>query len=490
MSAGNEDWLLNAAEFGRKISHIVVVMLENRSFDNLCGWLYDGRAPKVLLPASNDSPFNGLNPGLWNPSNSSYFQGAAPEKVFVTQQATNTCVPNPDPEETFDNVTYQLYGPQGYSSSPKWPNLGFLVNYQDTKATGSNQIMDAYSPAQLPVLSALARNYAVSDAWFCSVPSQTWPNRAFVHAGTSNGHVNNGSIPDPLTWNVPTIFGVLEAAKKTWAVYSDTDFPPVESLTRAMFPELWPLQFEGNFQGFGHFTAACAAGTLPHYSFVEPNFGTFSRSSQNDFHPPSDVAAGEAFLGQIWKAVSTSPAFKETLLVITFDEHGGTYDHVPPPGNAVPPDGASNPGEEGFTFNRFGVRVPAVMVSPYIQAGTVFRSDGAAPLDHTSILATLRDWLQIPEAQMLSSARVKAAPNVFQVLSLGTARTDVPQIAVPLAPQAVVQPDQPLNDLQRSVISAVAIRYGMAPAQVLQEVGTRGAAVGFRSRVMTTGAGA
>lgn len=487
MSKDNSDKQLNAAEFARKISHIVVVMLENRSLDNLCGWLYADSAPKLVLPAGSPPQFDGLNPTMWNPSNSSYFKDAPPQKVFVTQQATNTCVPNPDPEETFDNVTYQLYGPSGKTA---FPNQGFLVNYQETKSTASNQIMDAYSPAQLPVLSALARNYAISDAWFCSVPSQTWPNRAFVHAGTSNGHVNNGAIPDPLTWNVPTIFGALESAKKTWAVYSDTDFPPIESLTRGMFRELWPIEYEGHFQSLGHFTAACAAGALPQYSFIEPNFGTFSRSSQNDFHPPSDVVAGDAFLGQIWKAVSTSPAFKETLLIITFDEHGGTFDHVLPPGNAVPPDAVSNPGEEGFAFNRFGVRVPAILVSPYIQAGTVFRSDAAAPLDHTAILATLRDWLQIPQALMPQSARIEVAPNLFQVLSSGAARTDVPQISIPLAPHVEAAPDLLLNDLQRSVVSAIAIRYGMAPAQVLQEVGTRGAAVDFRNKLTTVTAGA
>jgi phospholipase C len=319
------------------------------------------------------------------------------------------------------------------------------------------------------------------------VPSQTWPNRAFAHAGTSVGHVNNGEIPDPLTWDVHTIFGVLTDTNHTWIVYSDTEFPPIESLTRAMFPELWPLAHGGNFQNLDQFVAACAANTLPQYSFLEPNFGTFSKTSENDDHPPSDVLGGEAFLGQIWKAVSTSPAFGETLLVITFDEHGGCYDHVLPPGNAVKPD--NSPAEEGFGFNRFGVRVPTILVSPYIQPGTVFRSDTAVPLDHTSLLATLRDWLAIPQLQMLASQRVAAAPNLFHVLSLGTPRTDVPQIAIPRMPRTEAAPDQPLNDLQKSILSAVAVRYGMQPAAALAEVATREQAVGFRNKLVTRGAG-
>lgn len=111
-------------------------------------------------------------------------------------------------------------------------------------------------------------------------------------------------------------------------------------------------------------------------------------------------------------------------MLITYDEHGGTYDHVMPPWNAACPDTASHPGEEGFTFNRFGIRVPMVAVSPWIQAGTVFRSDSPAgvPYDHTSMLATLRDWLSIPKDKMLASARVSAAPNLGQILTLSKAR--------------------------------------------------------------------
>ena len=115
--------------------------------------------------------------------------------------------------------------------------------------------------------------------------------------------------------------------------------------------------------------------------------------------------------------------------MITFDEHGGCYDHVEPP-PAKPPDAASDPGEEGFHFDRYGVRVPTVLVSPYIEAGTVFRSPIAVPYDHNSILATLRDWLQIPQAQMPPSNRVKNAPGFANVLTRSTPRPDIPVIGV------------------------------------------------------------
>lgn len=463
-----------------QIKHIVVVMFENRSFDNLCGWNYSdpqGPRPNLFLPAGSPAAYDGLNPSFWNPANKSYFDANEPPvKVPVVEGTTDFTVPNPDPEETFDNVTYQLYGPQGPSPSPKWPMLGFVVNYEDTKAAAPKQIMQTYSPAQLPVLTALAQNFAISDAWFCSVPSQTWPNRAFVHAGTSNGNVNNGVITNPFHWDVMTIFNVLQSMGASWKVYNDSF---TSSLTRIMFPKLWSPLLNGHFRGFSDFQSDCAAGTLPQYSFVEPDF--FSAEA-NDEHPPHDVAAGERFLFAIWQAVSQSPAWESTLLLISFDEHGGCYDHVLPPTNAVAPDLVSFPGQEGFHFDRFGVRVPAILVSPYIQAGTVFRSPTQTPYDHTSVLATLRDWLPIPSTQMLSSQRILAAPTLAQVLTLPTARTTLPSIPAPPTVRQPTPPTLPPNDLQRSIVAATAQFRGMRAADALANVRTRQDAAAFCER--------
>src|SRR5581483_11631650 len=143
-------------------------MLENRSLDNLCGWLYaEGDPPKQFLPPGSAGSFDGLNGGLWSPSNRSYFQGQPAEQVPVTVGTTSTTVPDPDPEEAFDHITFQLYGPQGAVPSPSWPMQGFLVDYLSTGAQAPDQIMQAYAPGQVPVMSALARNFAISDRWFC-----------------------------------------------------------------------------------------------------------------------------------------------------------------------------------------------------------------------------------------------------------------------------------------------------------------------------------
>jgi phospholipase C len=459
------------------IEHIVVVMLENRSLDNMLGTLFaDGSGPARVLPAGSAAGFDGVRMGLSNPSNAGYFKGDPPQLVPVATAVQSSTVPDPDPEETFTNVAYQVFGPEGPGTTPRWPMQGFVVNYAQTGASNAAQIMQCHSPGQVPVLAMLARSYAVSDAWFASVPSQTWPNRAFAHAGTSNGHVDNGNPPDPLVWDVPTIFNVLDTAGASWAVYRGN--PLVPSLVRTMFPQLWPDSFDNHFHVFDQFLADCAQGVLPQYAFVEPSF----LIEPNDEHPPHDVNAGEALLHAIWTAVSTSPVFAKTLLLITFDEHGGCYDHVLPPFGATPPDAASTPGDQGFGFDRFGVRVPAVVVSPWIAAGTVFRSDRTAPYDHTSILATLRDWLGISPAVMLPSRRIVAAPTLAQLVTLSAPRTDIPQLPVPSAARVSTPTLAPPNDLQKSLVAGTARRYGLDPRVELAQIHTRQHATEFFQR--------
>jgi phospholipase C len=441
------------------IEPLIVVMLENRSLDNMLGTLYDdGTAPGLVLPKGSRAMFDGLRPGLANPSNSSYFTGAPAQSVPVISRVQSSTVPNPDPAETFTNVTYQLFGPESPSPKPQWPMQGFVVNYAQTGASDATQIMQCHGPQQVPVLWALARNYAVSDA------------------GASNGHVDNGVVSDPLQWDMPVIFNVLEPRGVSWAVYHDTDVVP--SLTRTMFPQLWPASLDGRFRVFQEFLNDCAADRLPQYAFLEPSF----LIDPDDDHPPHDINAGEAFLHQIWTAVSTSPAFTRTLLVITYDEHGGCYDHVLPPFGATPPDTAAPPGDQNFRFDRFGVRVPTVVISPWITAGTVFRSDTSVPYDHTAILATLRDWLTIPDSAMLPSGRIAAAPTLGQLLTRTEPRTDVPTISAPTAAFAATPATAVPNDLQRSLVSGTARRDGLDPASMLPQIQTRQHAMDFFRR--------
>jgi phospholipase C len=450
------------------IENVVVLMFENRSFDNLLGWLYGpGNSPsQVIGGKAGDPPFFGLTAGsYWNPSNPTFFSGAPAEKVFATLGTTAESpfnVPDTDPLEDFDDMNFQLFGPETPVENQDAAMLGFLVNYAKTSASNPAALMETYSPQQLTMKSGLAANFAVSDSWYASAPCQTWPNRAFVHLGTSCGRVNNWP-DDPFDFDVPTIFNVLEANENTWAVFNPG---PIISLTRLQFPKLWDSALESHFKSITDFLTQAKDGTLPSYSFIEPSFMGIE-GTPNDEHPPHDVCLGEQFLQSIYSAVVNGKNWEQTLLVITYDEHGGCPDHVPPPWGAFTPDTKSDPGEEGFRFNRFGVRVPTILVSPWIQAGTVFRSTTNVPYDHTSILATLRDWLSIPEELMLSSKRIEAAPTFGDVLNLPQARKDKPVITASCTPSARLRDVMiPPNDLQRSMVAAMVRKLATHPVDL------------------------
>lgn len=447
-----------------QIQHVVVLMMENRSLDNVLGWIYSGSNPAQALPAGSSASFDGANATLSN-SDPSVNNG---QPVYVSngttqwQEGSNTItewfVPSPDPGEEFEHVTVQLF--DGGNTAMM---SGFLTDYVSQQAgTPAEQIMQSYSTAQLPILSTLATSFAVSDAWFCSVPSQTWPNRGFVQTGSSDGNINNNYMP----WDITTVFDVFGSNNLSWMVYNDGT---LQSLTKTMFLTKY-LGNETNFSGISQFQAACAQPAsapanqkLPAFSFVEPNFGVIG--ADESYHPPHDVRPGEQFLSTIYTAIQQSPYRDDILFVVLFDEHGGTYDHVPPPTGAQPP--YPSPTADGFNFDRFGVRVPAIVVSSYVTPGTVFRSNTEVPLDHTSVLATLRDWqgLSGAFASSLSSPRIAAAPNLAYVLTETTAQSWPTLPAPPGLDVAIPEPDdsEPLNTVQQSIlIGAYAIGEGRA----------------------------
>jgi phospholipase C len=333
-------------------------------------------------------------------------------------------MPGADPGEGYMATNQQLFG-STTAPGPSQPpgNQGFVKDFAYTlgwearegwsivTGTTAGDIMGCFTPEALPVLSGLARGYAVCDHWYCSVPTETLPNRAFACAATSQGHMDDKTH----TFTSPSIFGLLESHQLSWAIYGYDAQP----LTRSTFTDIAQAP-ASRFGLFPDFTAAAAAGSLPAFCFLEPSWGPAGNSQ----HPNYDVALGEQFIHDVYEAVRGGPGWPQTLLVITYDEHGGCYDHVPPPAGATPPD--SNAGEFGFDFTRFGVRVPAVLVSPLIPAGTVFRAAGPVPLDHTSILKTVQQRWGLPPL----TARDAAAPGLADVLTLSSARTDDPLAGV------------------------------------------------------------
>ncbi|WP_372411148.1 alkaline phosphatase family protein [Streptomyces luteireticuli] len=399
-----------------QIDHIVVLMQENRSFDHMLGFLYpDKRTP-------SGKPFEGLKGDEsvpWNNGRVGVFpiDASAPDAYFM---------PGADPGEGYKATNNQLFGTLTPPTPAPVPAMdGFVADFADAirfdtqrgdkiyPGTKPENIMGCFTPEALPVLSGLARGYAVCDQWYSSVPTETLPNRAFALAATSRGRMDDKHQKGVPPFPYPSIFGLLDHAKPPvdWAIYSCH-----QQLTRLDFPDTVGAD-PRHFGSFDDFKAAAANGTLPRgFVFLEPDW----RPTGNDQHPNYDVANGDALMRDVYSALRGGPHWNRTLLVITYDEHGGCYDHVPPPSGAVPPDDVASP--TGFDFTRFGVRVPTVLVSPLIEAGTVFRAGGGTPLDHTSVLKTVEQRWQLGPL----TRRDAAAPGVGDVLTLDAPRTDDP----------------------------------------------------------------
>src|SRR5580692_524407 len=387
--------------------HIVVLMFENRSFDNLLGRLYEpGEVPSFEGVTGKD---------LANPipdwAADSGGRSSVPYGV-----ATSMNAPNPDPGEEYQHVNTQLFGiidppanrdllaqkmlaPFNAPADPhQRPTMdGFVADYISSFAAEMGrqpsydeyaQIMTGYTAAQLPVISALARGFATFDHWFCEVPSQTFANRSFFNAATSSGLVVNVDPPEsfPVHNTAETIFDRLQRHGHSWRVYCD---PPSHiSLTGIIHAPRLIDNFRSNFFSTDQFLQDAATGQLPEYSFIEPNL----LYGHNDMHPafnalfpgealdpPSSLLGGDALLAKIYDAVRTSASPRgsnvyNTLLMVNFDEHGGTFDHVPPPA-AVPPVPGAPAGQLGFTFDRSGVRVPAIAISAWIPERTVVSAE-------------------------------------------------------------------------------------------------------------------
>ena len=488
--------------------HLVVVMFENRSFDSLLGYLYSpGTVPR-------NQTFNGLAgtehrnpvPPYINDGNAYVSARISPGTDADMQN------PNPDPGEEYQHVNTALFGvvdppanqfrtagemlPPYNNPSPGQAATmtGFVQDYcNNFVATKGRKptfdeyrvIMDSFGPQQLPVISTLAREFAVYDAWFCSVPSQTLTNRSFFHASTASGYVVNVPYMKWLTTNdSPTIFNRLQDAGLTWRVYYDeTQIVPMTALIHA--PVLFPY-WKSNFATMTDFYNDVANGTLPTYAFVEPRM----IFNNNDFHPPapslvipvpghppiiiggtSDVRAGDLFMHQIYSAVRTSAASNgsnalNTLLLLTFDEHGNCFDHVAPP-PAVPPDVLQPEGEKGFFFDRLGVRVPTIAISAYTEANTVVNR----PVHHAAVVRTLCKKYGLPHL----TQRDLNAPDISDALNLSVARPPsswpvttprpVPPIVAETDPLSPTLASRPLNELERHLVGlAMAWFNGVEPA--------------------------
>src|SRR5215831_12087345 len=434
-----------AGQSGQKFDHVVAVMFENRTFDNLLGRLYQ--------PGEVASFEGVLGKELTNPI-PDWAEHGADRKVVPYGVAAGMNVPNPDSGEDFQHVNTQLFGvidPPGNRCVLSELMTAPFNAPADPQAVPT---MDGFTPEQVPVISAIARGFATFDHWHSEVPSQTFTNRSFYHAASSSGFVVNAPYENfPLHNDAETIFERLEAAGLPWRVYVDNSMRlSATGIIHAL--RLRPY-FATNFSTLADFFDDAQRGRLPAYSFIEPSL----MFAHNDYHPVenalapqvsvdpvSSILGGEELLARIYTAVRASETpggsnFANTLFLISFDEHGGTYDHVPPP-RAYPPDPAAPPGQMGFRFDRAGVRVPTVAVSAYIDPQTVITSE----YRNTSLIATLRARWNLGAPL---TARDASAPSVTPALTRATPRPpeDWPEVRPQLAatPASLDKPLPPLG---------------------------------------------
>ncbi|HYT36744.1 MAG TPA: alkaline phosphatase family protein [Ktedonobacteraceae bacterium] len=397
-----------------RIKHVFVVMLENRSFDHMLGL---SSIQGIDALSGQPAVIEGLN------TNNDWNLDQHGNIVFAISPADWSM--SYDPHHEFNDVKEQLCGAGG--TYPHINNSGFVTSYSKIDPAHPGEIMKCYAPDQLPVLTALAQEFAVCDHWFSSIPGPTWPNRFFVHAASSAGLDHS---PSPLTmaqsilfkgytFEYGTIYDRLDNANLGWTIYKGDAFPQALAISGMNIHAL-----EGRVRDFDDFRGDLNNPSYTtSYAFVEPNYG---HALVGDFtcgdsqHPKDDVTRGEGLLKTIYETIRNSPLWDNSVLIVTYDEHGGFFDHVPPPQTVAPGDAITDPGNNinHFDFKQLGVRVPAVIISPLIPKGIIDSTN----YDHSSVLATVESIFGL----LPLTERDKQANTLNHLFSLTTPRNDAP----------------------------------------------------------------
>jgi len=423
-------------------NHLVVLMMENRSFDHMLGYL---KSPAY--------PIDGLN---GDESNDSASGGPA---IRVSPTARSVHDLNPDPGHEFQEVNVQIFQNPAGTDTGQPKMQGFVQNYatKSNNAVQGENIMKCFHAGSLPVLSTLAQQFAVCDRWFSSVPGSTIPNRLFAHAASSGGSLTQDAILAPAT--AKTIFQIIDDPN------NDADFRIYSNGATILMANLYLADRQSSFFDYHQFKDDCAAGILAQYTFIEPSYdddlnnGIYATSQ----HPDFAVDAGEALIAEVYNSIRNSQHWNDTLLLIVYDEHGGLFDHVYPPTltpdpqlPAVPP--AVDP---PFAFDRLGIRVPAVFVSPRIKAGTILHQQ----FDHCSIVATVRKLFCLDKTPFnWREAQATTFDDIFN-LSEAEIRTDNVVLPAPVVSDGSIPlaRDLVLQDVDRQSADAAMSAGGILP---------------------------
>jgi phospholipase C len=396
------------------IDHVIVVMMENRSFDHLLGWLPNA---------------DGKQAGL------TYNGPQGPQSTYSLAPDYTGC-PHPDPTHSYDGGRVEYDG--GAMD-------GFL-------RAGGNDIYSIgyYDEPSLPFYNALARNYTSFDRYFCSILAGTFPNRMFQHAAQTDRLTNS-----PALSTLPTIWDRFIAAGVSARYY----------YSNAPYLALWGAKYIPISAPYQQFVAETATGTLPAFSFIDPRYTVLDDGTGNDDHPHADMRAGEAFMAEIFHAVTTSPLWPKTVLIFTFDEWGGFFEHVAPPRVTAPND-IDTDMVNGQVL--LGFRVPPVVVSPFTRGNPNSPRVLHNLCDHTSILKLLEwRWKLRP---LTSRDAADEITNLNVAFHFGNPQTDVPAVPSPypyIPSPCLSGSGQTLGDtfgneesLDMSTLQQLAISYG------------------------------
>jgi phospholipase C len=379
------------------IDTIVVVIMENRSFDHVMGYLASASAvpPMPVEGVRDDS--------AWQSRWTNQCQG----KAYPLHPLAADVQTIDDPPHEEKTIAVQINTPTS-SGSPRMG--GFVDSYfmQKNPPPDPSLVMGYYRKDAVPIFDFFARNFAICDHWFAALPTGTQANRLMAMSGES-GIVDNAPVFLP---EQDLVYDWLSTHGVSWCAYQSGDFLPFFSLMPKWLPEITTSLTLSDFGGRGRFRRYSkfrghwtANDAMPSVIFIEPEYTDGPHTDPNDDHPPTGVAKGQAFLANIYTTLISNPdRWKKTMMIVTYDEHGGFFDHVTP--LPIPTSVA------GFQFTTTGVRVPAFVISPQVEAGVVF----SGHLDHTSILQLLAD--RFNPAQDYSAAVGARQPQLVRLATI------------------------------------------------------------------------
>ena len=378
------------------VDTIVIAMMENRSFDHYFQKIGTVGVEADVAPDDFTNPDTEGNPVAIHPANSYCFVDTAHNFAAIERQINGGLM---------DGFVITNAG----NHEAPAPGLELIEG---------ERAMAYYTEADIPLTYFLAQNFSIGDRYFASTPTQTWPNRAYLFAATSFGESNN----DFATNVDKTIFDYLNQRGVTWKFYA-TGLPTMGIVALA---KLGDYSAAGNLVNIADFAIDAANGNLPQVAFVDPDGTSDPGIHHSDEHPPAIMQIGQKWLGEIIDALARSPHWDRSAMFITYDEHGGLYDHVVPPASCPPDDRYEEP---GVRFTQYGIRVPFLVISPFAKRGYVSH----ALYDHTSILRFVEARFVIP-ALTNRDANAEAPWDVFDFDSPPNA--DPPAVPIPEVDQA------------------------------------------------------